>query len=89
MSKFDLSRCWKEFYSCCIQYHAAGLRPLGILLLPSSSGVVLLKRRMYSILRPLDLLEHLTLCSNYISMEQLIELEDLFACMLFIFMRIV
>ncbi|GJQ71484.1 hypothetical protein Trydic_g11201 [Trypoxylus dichotomus] len=62
--------CWSRFYSCCVQYHVSGLRPLGILLLPAVSGALLLKKSTYSFLRPLDVLEHLFLCSNYITRDQ-------------------
>ncbi|KAF5295354.1 hypothetical protein FQR65_LT01544 [Abscondita terminalis] len=61
--------CWAKFYSCCVQYHVAGLRPLGLLVLPSSSGVVLLKKSMYSFLRPHDALEHMMMCSDYVSVK--------------------
>lgn len=74
------NECWRAFYSCCIQYYVTGLRPLGVLLLPSVSGIVLLKRKMYSFLRPLDFVEHLILCTDYISNNHLIELEDIFNC---------
>ncbi|KAF5272220.1 hypothetical protein FQA39_LY01302 [Lamprigera yunnana] len=61
--------CWAKFYSCCVQYHVAGLRPLGLLILSSASGVVLLKKSMYSFLRPHDSLEHMLMCSEYVSIE--------------------
>ncbi|KAI4461367.1 nuclear pore complex protein [Holotrichia oblita] len=61
--------CWSRFYSCCVQYHVSGLRPLGVLLLPAVSGAVLLKKCTYSFLRPLDVLEHLFLCSNYLTRD--------------------
>ncbi|XP_022905074.1 nuclear pore complex protein Nup160 homolog [Onthophagus taurus] len=64
--------CWARFYSCCIQYHVTGLRPLGILLLPSVSGAILLKKSTYSFLRPLDTLEHLYLCNDYITRNELV-----------------
>uniref|UniRef100_A0A1Y1M1R8 Uncharacterized protein n=1 Tax=Photinus pyralis TaxID=7054 RepID=A0A1Y1M1R8_PHOPY len=66
-------RCWAKFYSCCVQYHyVAGLQPLGLLLLPSASGVVLLKKSMYSFLRPHDALEHMMLCSDYATVDDFV-----------------
>ncbi|GLV44727.1 Nucleoporin 160kD [Carabus blaptoides fortunei] len=51
-------------------YNAAGIKPLGLLLLPAVSGVVLLKKSMYSSLRPLDALEQMMLCSECTTVEQ-------------------
>lgn len=65
--------CWSRFYSGCVQYYVAALRPLGILLLPNVSSAILLKKSMYSILRPLDVLEHLIVCSEYSNVGQFME----------------
>ncbi|PSN51838.1 Nuclear pore complex protein 160 [Blattella germanica] len=54
------NRCWSRFYSCCVQYHQAGTRPVGLILL-DQSGVVLVKKQQFSLLRPMDSLEHLLL----------------------------
>ncbi|PNF18521.1 Nuclear pore complex protein Nup160-like protein [Cryptotermes secundus] len=54
------NRCWLRFYSCCVQYHQAGARPVGLVLL-DQSGVVLVKKQQISLLRPMDSLEHLLL----------------------------
>lgn len=51
--------CWSQFYSCCVQYYAAAIRPFGLLHLPNSNSSILLKKSMYSILRPVDIIEHL------------------------------
>lgn len=59
-----------------------GLRPLGILLLPSVSGAVLLKKNMYSFLRPMDTLEHLMLCSEYVTRDQFVGQIEVVECML-------
>lgn len=64
------NRCWSKFYSCCVQYHAAGIKPLGLLLLPSVSSAVLLKKTSYSFLRPLEALEQMMLCSDCTYFEQ-------------------
>lgn len=58
------NRCWSKFYSCVIQYHANGTKPVGLLLLPNVYGVVLLKKSAFSLLRPLEALEHLMLCND-------------------------
>lgn len=58
------NRCWSKFYSCVVQYHANGTRPVGLLLLPSVYGVVLLKKSSFSLLRPMEALEHLLLCND-------------------------
>ncbi|XP_044262804.1 nuclear pore complex protein Nup160 homolog [Tribolium madens] len=62
--------CWQQFYSCCVQYHVAGLKPLGLLVLPNSSGAVLLKKSMISFLRPLDIFEHFIYESDHMFKEQ-------------------
>lgn len=54
------NRCWLRFYSCCVQYHQAGARPVGLVLL-DHCGVVLVKKQQISLLRPMDSLEHLLL----------------------------
>ncbi|XP_076180163.1 nuclear pore complex protein Nup160 [Ptiloglossa arizonensis] len=63
------NRYWSKFYSCVIQYHANGTRPVGLLLLPSVYGVVLLKKLSFSLLRPMEALEYLMFCNekSYIS----------------------
>ena len=63
------NRCWSKFYSCVIQYHANSTRPVGLLLLPSVYGVVLLKKSSFSLLRPMEALEYLMFCNekSYIS----------------------
>lgn len=58
------NRCWSKFYSCVVQYHANGTRPVGVLLLPNVYGVILLKKSSFSILRPMEALEHLVLCNE-------------------------
>ncbi|XP_032683313.1 nuclear pore complex protein Nup160 homolog [Odontomachus brunneus] len=58
------NRCWSKFYSCVVQYHANGTRPVGLLLLPSVYGVILLKKSSFSLLRPMEALEHLALCNE-------------------------
>ncbi|KAJ8920022.1 hypothetical protein NQ315_011672 [Exocentrus adspersus] len=69
--------CWQKFYSCCVQYHIASLKPLGLMLLPSVSGAVFLKKSTFSFLRPLDPLEHMMLCSNYMYKDQFINFSML------------
>ncbi|XP_017877657.1 nuclear pore complex protein Nup160 homolog [Ceratina calcarata] len=58
------NRCWSKYYSCVIQYHANSTRPVGILLLPSVYGVVLLKKSSFSLLRPMEALEYLMFCNE-------------------------
>ena len=58
------NRCWSKFYSCVIQYHANGTRPVGLLLLPALYGVALLKKSSFSLLRPMEALEHLMLSNE-------------------------
>ncbi|XP_053989255.1 nuclear pore complex protein Nup160 homolog [Hylaeus volcanicus] len=58
------NRCWSKFYSCVIQYHANSTRPVGLLLLPSVYGVVLLKKSSFSLLRPMEALEYLMFCNE-------------------------
>lgn len=58
------NRCWSKFYSCVIQYHANSTRPVGLLLLPTVYGVVLLKKSCFSLLRPMEALEYLMFCNE-------------------------
>lgn len=58
------NRCWSKFYSCVIQYHVNGSRPVGLLLLPSAYGVALLKKSSFSLLRPMEALEYLMLSNE-------------------------
>ena len=63
------NRCWSKFYSCVIQYHVNGSRPVGLLLLQNVYGVALLKKASFSLLRPMEALEHLMLSNerSYVS----------------------
>ncbi|CAG9862053.1 unnamed protein product [Phyllotreta striolata] len=56
--------CWQKFDSRCVQYQIASRKPLGLMLLPSVSGAMLLKKSAFSFLRPVDSLEHMTLCTD-------------------------
>ncbi|KAF7993721.1 hypothetical protein HCN44_010316 [Aphidius gifuensis] len=58
------NRCWSKFYSCVIQYHINGNKPVGLLLLPNAYGVALLKKSSFSLLRPMEALEHLMLSNE-------------------------
>lgn len=58
------NRCWAKFYSCVVQYHANGSKPLGLLVLPTVGGVALLKKSTFSLLRPMQVLEHLMLANE-------------------------
>ncbi|XP_068081353.1 nuclear pore complex protein Nup160 [Anabrus simplex] len=57
------SQCWFRFYSDCVEYNEASSRPVGLTLI-GESGVVLIKRQQYSLLRPMEILEHLLLCNS-------------------------
>ncbi|XP_074031669.1 nuclear pore complex protein Nup160 isoform X2 [Leptinotarsa decemlineata] len=69
--------CWQKFYSCCVQYQIASLKPLGLMLLPSVSGAVFLKKSSFSFLRPLDPLEHMTLCNDSTYSDQFVNFSML------------
>lgn len=58
------NRCWSKFYSCVIQYHINGNKPVGLLLLPNAYGVALLKKSSFSLLRPMEALEYLMLSNE-------------------------
>jgi nuclear pore complex protein Nup160 len=64
-----INRCWSKFYSCVLQYHSNGSRPVGLLLLPNVCGIILLKKSSFSLLRPMESLEHMILCNekSYVS----------------------
>lgn len=68
-----VNRCWGRFYSCCVQYHSSGSRPIGLVLLAPSgniqghfssitSGVALVNKAYVSLLRPMDPLEMMFNC---------------------------
>ncbi|KAL7295616.1 hypothetical protein TKK_0010980 [Trichogramma kaykai] len=59
-----VNRCWSKFYSRILQYHLNRSRPVGLLLFPSIDGIVLLKKSFFSVLRPMEPLEHLMLCNE-------------------------
>lgn len=59
-----VNRCWSKFYSCVLQYHLNGSRPVGLLLLHNVYGTILLKKASFSLLRPMEPLEHLMLCNE-------------------------
>lgn len=59
-----VNRCWSKFYSCVLQYHLNGSRPVGLLLLPNVHGTIVLKKSSFSLLRPMEALEHLMLCND-------------------------
>ncbi|XP_076265249.1 nuclear pore complex protein Nup160 [Rhynchophorus ferrugineus] len=64
--------CWQKFYSCCLQYYQASLRPLGLMILPQNSGAILLKKATFAFLRPTEPLEHMALCCDYMYKDQFI-----------------
>lgn len=52
---------WGRFYSCAVQYHETGLVPMGLVVCNTSGLMVLIKKDIYSFVRPLETLEHLVL----------------------------
>lgn len=54
-------QCWDRFFSYCIQYHEVGTKPLGIALDPATGCVMVVKKNIYSLLRPCDAVEQLIL----------------------------
>nr|CAD7452802.1 unnamed protein product [Timema tahoe] len=50
--------CWAKFYACCVHYHRAASKPVGLVLL-RQTGLVLVKKHHFSLIRPMDALEHL------------------------------
>ena len=52
---------WARFYSCAIQYHESGSRPMGLVMSSATSQLVIIKKEIISYVRPLDTLEHLVL----------------------------
>lgn len=54
-------QAWAKFYSSAIQYHQAGLKPMGLISDAGSGLVTILKKSGMSFVRPLDALEHLVL----------------------------
>ena len=52
---------WARFYSCAIQYHEAGLKPMGLIVDGNSGLLSIIKKAGLSFVRPVDTLEHLVL----------------------------
>lgn len=59
-----VNRCWSKFYSCVLQYHVNKSRLVGLLLLPDVLGIVLLKKSSFSLLRPMEAIEHIMLSNG-------------------------
>lgn len=55
---------WERFYSCCEQYHMKAAQPIGLVSLDSLSGMCIVKKNMFSLIRPCELLEHVMLSSD-------------------------
>ncbi|XP_046999386.1 nuclear pore complex protein Nup160 homolog [Schistocerca americana] len=70
IDKLDLVyQTWLRFYSCCVQLYEAHTRPLGLLPL-HSSGIVLVKKQEYSLLRPMETLEYMLLAGSELIAKQ-------------------
>lgn len=55
---------WERFYSCCEQYHMKAAQPIGLVSLDALSGMCIVKKNMFSLIRPCELLEHVMLSSD-------------------------
>lgn len=62
---------WERFYSCCEQYHVKASQPIGLVQMESVGGVCLVKKNMFSLLRPCEALEHLMLAGENAQIEHL------------------
>lgn len=70
IDKLDLVyQTWLRFYSCCVQLYEAHTRPLGLLPL-HNSGIVLVKKQEYSLLRPMETLEYMLLAGSELIAKQ-------------------
>ncbi|XP_075528795.1 nuclear pore complex protein Nup160 [Dermacentor variabilis] len=47
-------QCWGKFYYACTEYHAVGLKPLGLFVDPSTGMAALIRRDHVSLLRPCE-----------------------------------
>ncbi|CAG9772816.1 unnamed protein product [Ceutorhynchus assimilis] len=56
--------CWEKFYSSCCQYYQISLKPLGLMLLPQNSAAILIRKATFSLVRPMEPLEHMFLCND-------------------------
>ena len=52
---------WGRFYSCAVQYHETGLVPMGLVVCNATGLMIIIKKDIYSFVRPLETLEHLVL----------------------------
>ena len=55
---------WSKFYSCALQYHQAGLKPMGLVTDVGSGLVCIIKKSSFSFIRPVDALERLVLTTD-------------------------
>lgn len=55
---------WERFYSCCEQYHVKATQPIGLVSLEALGGMCVVKRNMFALIRPCELLEHVMLSSG-------------------------
>ena len=55
---------WSRFYSCAVQYHETGLVPMGLVTCNVSGLIVIIKKDVYTFIRPLETLETLVLQDN-------------------------
>lgn len=64
-------RAWERFYSCCEQYHVKACEPIGLVQINSLGAVCVVKKNMFSLLRPCEPLEHLMLAGESAKAEDL------------------
>lgn len=68
---------WERFYSCCEQYHTKASQPIGLVALEQLGGMCIVKKNMFSLVRPCEFLEHLMLASDQLENGELeFEAED-------------
>lgn len=65
---------WERFYSCCEQYHIKSCQPIGIVSLDTVGALAVVKKNSFSLLRPIELLEHLMLVGENIEPEHLADM---------------
>lgn len=58
-------QCWGKFYYACTEYHAVGLKPLGLFVDPNTEMAALIRRDHISLLRPCEWQESCVLSEEF------------------------
>lgn len=63
---------WERFYSCCEQYHVKASQPIGLIQMNAVGAICVVKKNMFSLLRPCEPIEHLMIAGELADADDLI-----------------